>query len=72
MNFEQFAEMHGLIIRRLMLDKWVRVPTLDHPKKMNGAYIFEKMSEPQTKLSAFVTSGEAPGPVPPSQFRSCQ
>jgi len=44
MNFEQFAEMHGLLIRSLMLDKWVRVPTLDHPKKMNGAYIFDGQS----------------------------
>lgn len=41
MNFEQFAEMHGLIIRSLVLDKWVRVPTVDHPRKQNGAYIFD-------------------------------
>lgn len=41
MNFEQFAEMHGLIIRSLVLDRWVRVPTVDHPRKQNGAYIFD-------------------------------
>ena len=41
MNFEQFAEMHGLLIRSLVLDKWMRVPTTDHPKKRNGAYIFD-------------------------------
>ena len=41
MNFEQFAEMHGLMIRSLVLDKWMRVPTTDHPKKRNGAYIFD-------------------------------
>lgn len=41
MTFEQFAEMHGLIIRSLVLDRWMRVPTTDHPKKANGAYIFD-------------------------------
>lgn len=41
MNFEQFAEMHGLIIRSLVLDRWVRVPTVDHPRKQNGAYIWD-------------------------------
>lgn len=41
MNFEQFAEAHGLMIRSLVLDKWVRVPTVDHPKKRNGAYIWD-------------------------------
>jgi len=40
-NFEQFAEMHGLMIRSLVLDKWMRVPTSDHPQKRNGAYIFD-------------------------------
>lgn len=41
MNFQQFAEQHGLMIDSLILDRWVRVPTLDHPKKRNGAYIFD-------------------------------
>lgn len=41
MRFEQFAQAHGLIINSLILDKWVRVPTIDHPKKRNGAYIFD-------------------------------
>ena len=40
MNFERFAELHGLIIRDLVLDKWTRVPTVDHPHKKNGSYIF--------------------------------
>lgn len=40
MNFQQFAEMHGLIINSLMLDRWVRVPTTDHPHKKNGSYKF--------------------------------
>lgn len=41
MNFERFAELHGLIISHLIMDKWVRVPTTDHPNSRNGAYIFE-------------------------------
>lgn len=41
MTFEQFAQMHGLIINSLVLDRWVRVPTIDHPRKQNGAYIFD-------------------------------
>lgn len=41
MNFERFAEMHGLIIHSLTLDKWVRVSTTSHPHKKNGAYIYD-------------------------------
>lgn len=42
MNFQQFAEMHGLIIRDLVINgKWQRVPTKDHPHKKNGAYAFD-------------------------------
>ena len=41
MSFELFAEQHGLIIRSLVEDKWVRVPTTDHPHKKNGAYIYD-------------------------------
>lgn len=40
MDFCRFAETHGLIIRDLVMDRWVRVPTVDHPTKRNGAYIF--------------------------------
>ena len=40
MDFYRFAETHGLIIRDLVMDRWVRVPTIDHPGKRNGAYIF--------------------------------
>lgn len=40
MNFERFAELHGLIISHLVLDRWTRVPTTDHPHKKNGSYIF--------------------------------
>lgn len=38
MNFQSFAEQHGLIIKSLTQDKWVRVPTRDHPHKLNGSY----------------------------------
>ena len=41
MNFESFAEQHGLIIDSLIQDRWVRVPTTDHPHKKNGSYIWD-------------------------------
>jgi len=41
MNFESFAEQHGLIIDHLVYDRWARVPTTDKPNKKNGAYIFD-------------------------------
>lgn len=44
MNFERFAETHGLIIKDLVMDRWVRVPTIDHPHKRNGAYIYQGSS----------------------------
>ena len=40
MNFERFAELHGLIINHLSMDRWIRVPTTDHPHKKNGSYKF--------------------------------
>jgi putative DNA primase/helicase len=44
MGFLQFAEMHGLKISSLIMDRWVRVPTEDHPHKKNGSYIFDGIS----------------------------
>lgn len=44
MSFERFAEQHGLIIKDLIMDRWVRVPTIDHPTKRNGSYIFHGYS----------------------------
>jgi putative DNA primase/helicase len=41
MRFEDFARFHGLLIKDLILDRWVRVGTEDHPRKQNGAYIFD-------------------------------
>jgi len=41
MTFEDFARLHGLLIKELIFDKWVRVGTQDHPRKQNGAYIFD-------------------------------
>lgn len=40
MTFIDFARAHGLIINILIPFKWVRVPTVSHPKKRNGAYKF--------------------------------
>jgi putative DNA primase/helicase len=39
-EFLNFARAHGLIVEYVKVGKWVRVPTLDHPKKRNGAYKF--------------------------------
>jgi putative DNA primase/helicase len=44
MDFQQFAEMHGLIIDHLVHDQWVRVPTTDKPRKKNGSYIWDGKS----------------------------
>lgn len=41
MRFEDFAQSHGLIVKDLIVGKWVRCPTTDHPNKLNGSYIFE-------------------------------
>ena len=38
MTFEDFSRLHGLLIRSLVVGKWVRVPTEDKPKSRNGAY----------------------------------
>jgi putative DNA primase/helicase len=40
MRFDDFASLHGLIVGPLIEGRWVRVPTVDHPKKRNGAYKF--------------------------------
>jgi phage/plasmid primase-like uncharacterized protein len=41
MNFRDFATDHGLIIDRIESGRWVRVPTVNHPHKKNGAYFFD-------------------------------
>ncbi|MEK6346379.1 MAG: toprim domain-containing protein [Burkholderia sp.] len=42
MQFADFAESHGLIIRSLVADgRPHRVPTVDHPRKRNGAYLYD-------------------------------
>jgi putative DNA primase/helicase len=41
MNFESFAEQHGLIIDHIVHDRWTRVPTTDKPNSKNGAYIWD-------------------------------
>lgn len=41
MSFQAFAQQHGLIINDLQVGKWTRVPTVDHPHKKNGSYIFD-------------------------------
>jgi phage/plasmid primase-like uncharacterized protein len=40
MNFEQALMAHGLMPRRVVADgKWYRCPTVDKPRKRNGAYL---------------------------------
>jgi putative DNA primase/helicase len=42
MNFVRHAEIHGLIIQHLIPDgRWHRVPTVDKPRKRNGAYLYD-------------------------------
>lgn len=38
MTFEDFARIHGLIINHVVMNKSVRVPTEDKPRKTNGSY----------------------------------
>lgn len=38
MEFAEFARAHGLIVDSVVAGRWVRVPTVDHPRKRNGAY----------------------------------
>jgi len=44
MRFEEFAQQNGLLIDHVVEGRWMRVPTVDHPKKKNGAYIFDGRS----------------------------
>jgi putative DNA primase/helicase len=41
MSFQDFARSHGLLVDDVIMDKWVRVGTEDHPRKQNGAYIYD-------------------------------
>ena len=38
MNFLSFCAAHGLIVDHIRYGEWVRVPTVDKPRKRNGAY----------------------------------
>ena len=40
MTFVEFAISFGLVIDHVVNDRWVRVPTVDHPQKRNGSYKF--------------------------------
>ena len=40
MTFQDFARIHGLIINHVVMNKSVRVPTEDKPRKTNGSYKF--------------------------------
>jgi putative DNA primase/helicase len=40
MRFEDFARMHGLILKDLIPNRWVATGTQDHPRSQNGRYKF--------------------------------
>jgi len=40
MEFIDFLRAHGLIVNDIDVGRWVRVPTVDHPRSRNGAYKF--------------------------------
>lgn len=42
MNFIQFAEAHGLVIRSMTAGKITRCRTTDKPQHKNGAYLFDE------------------------------
>lgn len=67
MRFEDFAKAHGLIINSIMHDKWVRVPTTDHPHKKNGSYIFDgnrgAVQNWATMEKPAVWKSESPNPI---------
>ena len=45
MDFMQFAQAHGLIVDHIVANGRVNYcPTLDHPKKRNGRYMFDGLS----------------------------
>lgn len=75
MNFVQFAESHGLIINNLVPYRWVRVPTVDHPKKRNGAYKFMQdhgfvqNHATQTSVSVWQEEGGCTRPDPAEMQR---
>ena len=41
MNFVQFANLHGVVINRLVYGKITRCSTASHPGKKNGAFYFD-------------------------------
>lgn len=38
MQFDAFCRAHGLIVDSIIPGRWVRTPTVDHPRTRNGAY----------------------------------
>jgi len=40
MRFDDFARMHGLIVKDLIPNRWVATGTRDHPRSQNGRYKF--------------------------------
>lgn len=72
MTFLEHAQAHGLIIRDLASDgRWHRVPTVDKPRKRNGAYLFDgargviKNWATMEEFSVWPPKGERVRPIDP-------
>lgn len=40
MTFIEFAKLYGLILGNIIPNEVIRCPTIDHPEKQNGAYLY--------------------------------
>lgn len=76
MSFLRHAEAYGLLIRDLIADgRWHRCKTVDHPKKANGAYLFDgergvvKNFATMTDYAAY-RNGQNAGPIDKAGIRA--
>jgi len=65
MDFLDFARAHGILIQHMpRIGEWMRFPTVDHPKKRNGAvkfmgaFGFAQNHATQTEVSIWRSEGE--------------
>jgi len=65
MDFLDFARAHGILIQHMpRIGEWMRFPTVDHPKKRNGAvkfmgaFGFAQNHATQTEVSVWRSEGE--------------
>lgn len=67
MQFIEFARAHGLIVNDIDVGKWVRTPTVDHPRSRNGAYKYMGdvgfVQNHATQLSVSIWRPESPSEI---------